>query len=178
MTSVKDKIRQRKRLSADVKVCLRGDLAAEYEQYERQLAELPANTKLGGDPERARIQAEMDRLRTEMAEGTVEFRLEALSDARFQELVDEHPPRRDGDDVNARDAEAGYNRATFFDALIRASTVSVDGDTLDDEDWGILLGEDGISAGQKVALSTEASRINGQGVDVPFSRAGSGESLD
>lgn len=167
---IKGLLKQAKRLTTTVDVCLRGDLAAEYEQLERQLAKLPPNNKLGGDPERQRIAAEMDRVRGEMAAGTVAFRLQALSDAAFQRLVDEHPPRRDGDDVNDRDAHAGYNRATFYDALIRACTIDP---TLDDEDWQLLLGEDGMSPGQKLKLSVEASRVNGQEVDVPFSPAAS-----
>lgn len=172
---IKGIIKQAKRRSATVDVCLRGDLAGEYEKYEADLAKLPPNNKLGGDPERRRILAEMDRLRAEMAEGTVTFRLEALSDPAFQRLVDEHPPRRDGNDVNARDAEAGYNRATFYDALIRACTIEPE---LDAEEWDLLLGEDGMSGGQKLELYGEASRINGQSVDVPFSPAVSNESPD
>lgn len=167
---IKALLKQARRRTATVEVCLRGDLAGEYEQLERDLAKLPKSTKLGGDPERRRITAEMDRLRAEMAEGTVPFRLEALSDAAFQRLVDEHPPRRNGDELDVRDAEGGYNRATFFDGLIRACTVEPE---LDDDDWQLLLGEDGMSGGQKVALWSEASRINGQAVDVPFSPAAS-----
>jgi hypothetical protein len=87
-------------------VCLRGDLAGEYDALEKALAQLPPNNKLGGDPERQRIAAEMDRLRAEMQAGTVPFVLRALGDAAFQELVDAHPPRRDGDDVNVADARS------------------------------------------------------------------------
>jgi len=165
---IKALLKQARRRTARVEVCLRGDLAGEYEQLERDLAKLPPNNRLGGDPERQRITADMERLRTEMAEGTVTFRLEALSDTAFQRLVDEHPPRRDGDEINERDAQSGYNRATFYDALVRACTVEPE---LDDEDWELLLGEDGMSPGQKLNLSLEASRINGESVDVPFSPA-------
>jgi hypothetical protein len=170
---IKAAIKNRKRRTAIVPVCLRGDLAGEYEQLERDLEKLPKGNKLSGDPERQRIAAEMERLRSEMQDGTVPFRLEALADTAFQELVDEHPPRRNGDEVDARDADGGYNRATFFDALIKACTVEPE---LDAEDWDLLLGKDGMSAGQKVSLWSEASRINGQSVDVPFSPAASNAS--
>lgn len=170
---IKTLLKQAKRRTATVEVCLRGDLAGEYEQLERDLEKLPKSNKLGGDPERQRIAAEMERLRAEMQDGTVPFVLQALPDTAFQRLVDEHPPRRNGDEVDARDADGGYNRATFFDALIRACIVEPE---LDDDDWQLLLGEDGMSAGQKVTLWSEASRINGQSVDVPFSPAASNAS--
>jgi hypothetical protein len=168
---IKAILKQAKRRTATVEVCLRGDLAGDYETLERSLAKLPKNNKLGGDPERQWITAEMERLRVEMQDGTVPFVLQALPDAVFQRLVDEHPPRRNGDEIDPRDAEGSYNAATFYDALIRACTIEPE---LDDDDWKLLLGDDGsMSRGQIIALSSEALRINGQAVDVPFSPAAS-----
>jgi hypothetical protein len=155
-------------------VCLRGDLAGEYDDLERQLANLPKNAKLGGDPERQRITAEMERLRTEMQEGTADFKLVALGDTAFQDLVDAHPPRREGDGVNEGDAQAGFDRSTFYRALIEACVVEP---TLDAEDWGLLFDE-GLSRGQASKLRMTALRINGGDVDVPFSPADSSESPD
>jgi hypothetical protein len=174
MTNIKAILKKAKRRQATEQVCLRGDLAGKYEDLEQQLAQLPTNTKLGGDPERQRITAEMDRLRAEMQEGTVPFVLLALPDAEFQELVDAHPPRREGDEVNEGDARSGYNRATFYRALIRACVVEPE---LDAEDWELLFAE-GISAGQRLKLSNTALRISSVPVDVPFSPAGSSESQD
>lgn len=170
---IKALLKQAKRRTATVEVCLRGDLAGEYEQLERDLAKLPPNNRLAGTPERQRITAELERLRGEMADGTVTFRLEALSDAAFQRLVDEHPPRRDGDEVRERDAEHGFNWDTFPGALVRACTVEPD---LDADDWELLLGEDGMSRGQRLELTLEVLRVNGSAVDVPFSPGGSNAS--
>jgi hypothetical protein len=171
MTNIKALIKQAKRRTETVKVCLRGDLADEYDQLSQQLAELPDSNKLGGDPERTRIEAELDRLRTEMTEGTVDFKLQALPDKAFQELVDEHPPRRRGDDPDEMDARMGFNRSTFYPVLIRACTIEPE---LDAEDWNLLLGDDGsLSAGQRVDLNTAALNVNSKPVDVPFSRAAS-----
>lgn len=175
MSDIKDKLKRASRRQVTKDVCLRGDLAGEYERLERQLAALPKNNKLGGDPQRQRIEAEMARVRGEMTADTIPFVLRALSESAFQALVDEHPPRRDGDDVNEGDARVGYNRGTFYGALIRACTVEPE---LDDDDWKLILGPDGMSAGQLVDLSTEASRVNGQAVDVPFSPAGSSVNPD
>lgn len=162
---IKSILKQAQRPSTVVEVCLRGDLAAEYEQLERALAKLPPNNKLGGDPERRRITGEMERLRAEMREGTVPFRVQALSDADFQALLEDHPPRREGDEVNDRDAYAGYNRLTFTRALIRACVVEPE---LDDAEWDLLFST-ALTPGQVLKLGAEASRVNGQDVDVPFS---------
>lgn len=169
---IKGLLKQAKRRQATEDVCLRGDLAGEYEQLVRELAELPANNKLGGDPERQRIADDMERLRAEMAAGTVPFVLRALSDTAFQQLADEHPPRREGDGLNGRDEEMGFNRATFYPALIRACVVEP---VLDEEDWSLLLDnpDTAISAGQMVKLRIAAMQVNGAEVDVPFSPAAS-----
>jgi hypothetical protein len=172
MTSIKEKLKQARRRETTEDVCLRGDLAGEYEQLEKQLAALPPNNKLGGDPQRVRIEAELERVRAEMQDGTVPFTLRALSDSKFQRLIDAHPVRRDGDDVNERDAELGYDRSTFYPALIKASVVEP---TLDAEDWELLFDE-GLSRGQMSRLRDAALVVNGQSVDVPFSRAASSES--
>lgn len=174
MTDIKGLLKQAKRRETTVDVCLRADLASEYEQRERELAKLPRNNRLGGDPERQRITADMERLRADMQEGTVPFVLRALSDTDFQQLLDEHPPRRDGDNVDVRDAQFGYNRATFNRALIRACVVSP---TLDDEDWGLIFGE-ALSPAQISNLAFAASKVNGQDVDIPFSPDDSNESPD
>lgn len=177
MSDVKSLIKKSRRPTATVEVCLRGDLATEYDQLERKLRDLPASNKLGGDPEKPRLQAELDRIRQEMTEGTVPFVLRALSDADFQRLVDEHPPRREGDEINERDANSGFNRATFYPALVRVCTVDPD---LDDEAWSMLLDDPdtALSAGQFAALRIEAMAVNGKEVDIPFSSADSGPNPD
>lgn len=174
MSNFKQKLRQARRREATVDVCLRGDLAGEYEQLEKHLAELPTNTKLGGDPERQRLAAELDRVRAEMQEGTEPFKLRALSENAFQRLIDQHPPRRKGDEVDEVDAAYGYDRSTFPQALIQASTYEPE---LDDEDWALLF-DQALSRGQFATLRTAAQLVNGQQVDVPFSSAASSESQD
>lgn len=174
MIDIKALLKQATRLQTTEAVCLRGDLAGQREQLQRQLGKLPKSDKLGGDPERQRIQAEIDRLTDEMKAGTVDFVLRALSQPQFQQLIDAHPPRRDGDDVNARDAEAGFDRSAFYGPLIRACVVEPG---LDAEDWDLLFGE-GLSPGEFYRLGRAALQVNGQEVDVPFSSDDSSESPD
>jgi hypothetical protein len=167
---VKSILKRRRRRQSEENVCLRGDLAGEYEQLEKRLADLPKNNKLSGDPQRQQILDDMDRIRAEMQRDTVTFVLRALPEAAFQALIDEHPPRRDGDDIDERDARLGFDRSTFYRPLIRACTVEPE---LDDEDWDLLLGGDGLSPGDFHRLSLRALELNGQEVDVPFSPAAS-----
>lgn len=172
MTDIKDRLKRAKRRETTEDVCLRGDLAGQYEALQRKLDQLPPNNKLAGDPERQRIQVEMDRIRVEMAADTIPFVLRALSEPKYQALVDAHPPRRAGDEVDARDAEVGFNRSTFYAALIRASVVEPQ---LDDGDWSLLFGE-GLSPGQFGRLGLRALEVNNKKIDVPFSPAVSNES--
>jgi hypothetical protein len=173
-TDIKQLLKQAKRRQTTERVCLRGDLAGEYEDLEREVAKLPKSNKLGGDPERQRIQAEMDRLREEMQAGTVPFVLQALPEPAFQRLVDEHPPREKDGEADERDVRAGYDRSTFFHALIRASVVDPE---LDADDWSLLF-EEALSPGQFMQLGLAALQINNQEVDVPFSSAASSERPD
>ena len=169
-TDVKALLKLVKRRETTVDMCLRGDLAGEYDALSKQLANLPAGAeRLNGDPERQRLQAELDRIAGEMAEGTVPFVLRALPQAEFQMLIDSHPPRRVGDDVNEADARSGFNRATFYRTLIPASVVEP---ALDAQEWALLF-DVGLSQGQFMKLAAAAMEVNGDPVDVPFSSAAS-----
>lgn len=170
MTDVKTLIKQRRRREATVDVCLRGDLAGQYEALARKLKEAEIGNSLAGNPERHRLRDEMERLREEMVAATVPFRLCAMPAPEFQDLWDAHPPRRKGDEVDPRDEAVGFNRSTLFPPLIRACVVEPQ---LDEEDWEGLLGKDGLSDGQFADLALAALSVNRRPVDVPFSLADS-----
>lgn len=123
-----------------IEVCLHADLAAQYEELDRQRAaaeEAPQDNRLTSKAPARQIAEQMADLRQDMLDSTVTFRLRALSRHRFQALVDRHPPRRGGDGAALPEDSMGINSATFFDDLIRASVVEP---ALDDDDWANLLG--------------------------------------
>jgi hypothetical protein len=173
--SIKERIRQSAPVTKPVTVWLGADmgLVEEYEEIEAELKNLRPNDSLAGDgggPLRDRL-AE---LRQELDQFAVVFRLRGLDDGHYESLLSQHPPRRKDDGVDPRDLRFGWNIATFPAALVRASTVEPE---LDDEDWRLLIGQEGVpgklTAGQLDELAGVAFRLSKHPVDVPFSSAAS-----
>jgi hypothetical protein len=174
-----------------VPICLRGDLVAEVEDFERQLAVVVAGPDdgrmVGTKLSEKRLAEAITALEEQMRESTVVFRLRALTPARWAALTAEHPPRK-GEDGNVDDRDyIGVNKDTFFPELVRQSVVAP---VLDDADWAILFGEvepgpadgedtdsgaggHGLTDGQFDALCGAAWALNKRTVDVPFSLAAS-----
>jgi hypothetical protein len=180
---IKALIRGSKRATKTVPICMRGDLVAEFEALEADLTKVAANvvdSRLNGAKAQGRKLAEqMAVLQEEMRGSTVPFILRALGRSRWAALLAEHPPRMGADGKVLADDTGGFNAATLWTPLIRASVISP---LLDDDDWAVLLmtnedgtdGDDnggGLSNGQFDALGTAAWRLNQSLVDIPFSRA-------
>lgn len=173
--SIKDKLAKARLPQRTVDVCLNGDLVAEFEQAERdlELAEKKPNDSLAGNGT-AELVERIDALEAQMRESIETFTLRALPHRRIPgddrptwfELVQQHPPRREGDEVVEDDKGPGVNTETFYDALIRHCTVSPE---MDNDDWDLLFGA--LSEGQFSELSMAAAVLNRGGVDIPFSRA-------
>lgn len=186
--SIKEMLKAAKLPETTVPLCLRGDLQADFEQAERDLAEAqrrPADS-LAGTGTRA-IAERIEDLREQMQEHTVDFRFRALSRHAWKALRDEHPPRRKEDgSIDERDA-LGTNIDTFFDELIRVSLTEPE---LDEDDWRTLFGDDEEERARREAegepvedgtltdrqwnqLADAAWTLNRGDVKVPFSRAAS-----
>lgn len=175
--SIKDKLAKARLPQRTVDVCLNGDLVADFEQAERDLeaAEQKPVDSLAGNGT-AELVERIEALQEQMRESVETFTLRALPHRRspgddrptWHELVQRHPPRRDGDEVAEDDKGVGFNTSTFYDDLIRLCVVSPE---MDDQDWADLFSA--ISEGQFAELSLAASVLNRGGVDIPFSRAAS-----
>jgi hypothetical protein len=172
----------------EVRLCLRGDLVAEHEAADRALVEAqrsPSTSKEDGGI--GQLVAEVERLQQEMRDSTYPFRLRALG-PRFRLLMAAHPPRRgDDDEPDALDVQAGFNRDTFFEALVKVSTVDPEmgvdvekyfeelsaGGTpvLPDGDWPELFEK--LTDRQWNDLVDTAWALNRDKVSVPFSLAAS-----
>lgn len=151
------------------------DLVREYEQACERLEEgekeqSPADSLAGPaglsvDEERATVA----RLRDELEDYVVEFRLRGLDPKRWERLLAKHPPRKDGEgNVDSRDKH-GWNAETFPAAAVRAATLAPE---LDDDDWLALFGDDenegSLTFGQIDRLAGVAFRLSNGNVDVPF----------
>lgn len=166
---VKALIRSAKLPEKTVPLCLRADLVAEYERTERELgtAQAEGGDSLAGKGAKVRdLDERLAALREEMTGSTLTVTLRALPSAKYRALMDEHPPRLEGDQVDRRDRVFGFNVDTFFDALARACVAAPD---LDAEDWEALAGEDGkLTDAQVGALTDTAWKLNRKDVDLPF----------
>lgn len=154
-------------------LCLRGDLVAQIEDLERQLAEAQQSDRgdslASGGPARA-LAEEIEALREQMRDGTVVFRLRSIGRRAFQALIAAYPPRRD-DDGRPLDGDArlGANAETVWDPVLRASLVEPE---LNPDQLTHILDEV-LSDGQYDRLAALAWAVNRGEVDVPFSSAAS-----
>lgn len=170
MNNFKAMLADAKRPERTVEVCLRGDLAAEHEQLERDL-ELAQKT--AGDSKEGGGLAELidriDTVETQMRDHSYTFRLRALPRHEFRSMVHAHPPReKEGGGRDPEDA-LGVNRETFFPAIIRAAVIDPE---LDEAEWTDLL-DDKLTEYQFQSLAWTAWHLNDSEVSVPFSHAAS-----
>ena len=172
MTGLLDLIREAKRPERTVELCLRGDLVGEFEALERRLKEANArrSESFDGSSGTSEIAGRMELLQAEMRAASATFRLRALGPMRSASLLADHPPRKDGD----RDKRLGYNPDTFYPALIRECTYSiergeetVDPADLGDEGWAQLF--EALSSQQFDRLFGAAWVLDHDDVEVPTS---------
>lgn len=167
-----------------VQVCLRGDLAAAHEAAEKALVDAQAkvsDSKEGNGV--GALIAEVERIQEQMREATYPFVIRALPRVRFRALVKAHPPREVDGELDKNDANVGFNRETFFEALVKVTTVDPDmgvdvegyfnallaggSSTLGDGDWPELF--DKIVDSQYGDLTDAAWFVNRDEVSVPKS---------
>lgn len=174
-----------------VDLCLRADLVAEHERLDAELEERleQPNQKLGGDPRRAELAAQIVALEAEMAESTIKFRLRAMPPRRWREMVAAHPARLDEEGNRIPVDFRGINSDTFYGPMIRASVIKPE---LTEEQLTHLLGhttpeaealeaagkgdqvEEGLlTSRQYDRLLSAAWDLNRDDVVVPFSSAAS-----
>ncbi|GAA3416226.1 hypothetical protein [Streptosporangium vulgare] len=166
-SAIADIIGQVKRPEKTVPICLAGDLQAEFEDLERDLAiarDKPAEGTLAGgsNPIATTIAQQIVELRERMREHTTVFRFRGLPRKAWSDLVAECPP---GDDAKEG---ADVDWETFGVALVAACVVEP---TMTVEDAGQLA--EVLTQAQWDSLFAAAYSVNKRDVDVPFSYAAS-----
>jgi hypothetical protein len=161
-------IRDAKLPEKTVPICLRPDLAMQYEELADSLVEAKkvGAGSLAGNPEVPALSAQMETLKEQMKDSTAVFTLRALPRSRFRNLANEHPPRKDAEG-NILDVDrAGVSDATFPEALVRECLVAPE---LNEELWTMLTEK--LTDRQFQELVDAAWSLNRSEIDVPFSPA-------
>ncbi|HEY5834978.1 hypothetical protein [Streptomyces sp.] len=153
-------LKQAKPRETTVPVYMAGDLVAEIERLERQLAEAgagawKADSLADTNPTRA-IAEKIEAVREKLKKSEVEFRFRALPDDQWSDLLAAHPPK---------DSEQHlFNPDTFPRALIAACAVDP---IMEVEQVDRLFGV--LNQAQRNALFDGAYGVNTEGTSVPFS---------
>lgn len=165
MNSILEVIREAKRPERTATVCLRGDLVSEHEDLEKHLVKTRAE---GGETDP--IVGRIAELQQAMQNAMVTFRFRAIGSMGSLDLAAGHPARPDDDD----DKRLGYNRSTYYPAVIRACCYAIERDEetlspdeVTDEDWTALL--DALSSTQFDKVFGAAWLCDHEDVEVPTS---------
>jgi hypothetical protein len=180
-----EKLAAAERVQDAMTIYLPGPLRAEWnrvkEDYDRARA---ASTQAGaqmlnGDPEVKKLAARLAELEEQMQDNAIDVTVQALRRRRtpatpkdeltWNELCEQHPPRKGKDNKPLPEDSLGVNIETFPEALIRASTTGPD---LAADEWDSLLYEY-MTEQQYDGLFAVCWRLNKSAVDVPFSFAAS-----
>lgn len=168
--SAKQKLAAAQLPERTVSICLRADLADDFEALETRLADVQAKARqdprLNSGGEARQIAEEMEALREEMRDSSIDVKLRALPRKAWAALGKKHPPRSGNED----DTVAGYNMDTFFDAAVRACWVEpADFEPADITD----LLDNRTTAAQYNELVNTVLALNIRKVSVPFSQRAS-----
>ncbi|MFB4280851.1 hypothetical protein ACBJ59_36565 [Nonomuraea sp. MTCD27] len=166
MSSAADIKAKLRRPERTVTLCLVGDLQAQYEQLERDLARArdkasEGTLASGANADATRIAREIQALQEEMREHTETFRFRGLARRAYRDLIAAHPPT---DEQVEKNPEVDVNWDTFGVSLITACCISHD---LNEDEVGELVDE--LTAAQYGSIFTAAQAVNVIELDVPNS---------
>jgi hypothetical protein len=166
--AIADIIGRVKRPEKTVPICLAGDLQAEFEDLERDLAiarDQPADGTLAGgaNPMATQIAQQIMELRERMREHTRVFRFQGRPRKEYSDIVASCPP---SDEDRENGAEVDWE--TFSVALVSACAVEPKMSVVEAEQLADVL-----TQAQWDSLVSAAFSVNKRDVDVPFSFAAS-----
>ncbi|MFI6594999.1 hypothetical protein ACIBHX_02055 [Nonomuraea sp. NPDC050536] len=165
MSAVDDLKAKVRRPEKTVSLCLAGDLQAEFEDLERELAaardQPSSGTLAGGSAEAAEIARRIQALQAEMREHSEVFKFRGLTRREHSDLVARHPPT---EEQLEQSPNVDVNWETYGVALIAACCVS---HPMTEAEAGELV--DILTTAQYSALYQAASAVNILGLDIPNS---------
>lgn len=162
MPDISEIIKRAKPRETTVTLYLAGDEQAEVERLERQLTDLgswKADSLAATNPATA-ISKKIAAARERIAASAVEFRMRALGDKAWSDLVAAHP---------SQDKNQDWDPVTFPRALVSACCTEP---AMTAEQASQLF--EVLNAGQRRELEQAAFDVNAEATSVPFSVSASG----
>lgn len=163
MADIAEILKQAKRREKSVYLCLAGEDIAELDRLERKLAEMgkawQADSLAASDP-REKLAKQVGALRKKIRAAEAEFRLRALGDREWSDLIAAHP---------SPDADKMWDPETFGPALI--SACAVDPAMTPDQVRELF---EVCNGAQRDDLWRGAYEVNTEATSIPFSLADSG----
>jgi hypothetical protein len=158
MPDISDILNRAKPRETTLPIYLDGSAASEVEQLERQLAGLAdtwaPDSLAATDPSKDLAQ-QIQAARTRMQESAVEFRLRALGDKVWSDLLAAHP---------AKNADELWDPTTFPKALVAACCLDP---VMTESEVGQLY--EVLNEGQRGELFRAAYSVNTEATSIPFS---------
>lgn len=163
-SSIEDVLAQARPKATTVRVCLRGDLLAEHDRLEAELAEVRRQDALSNRPSTAaEVAGRIEALQAQIEASSVQFTFHAVGQKRWTDLLVEHPPSEED-----REEGAAFDRRTFPVAALAASCVEP---AMTQEQAARLY--EVCNFGQWEQLWGACIAANVEGTSVPFSFAAS-----
>ena len=164
MPDITEILKRATRRQKSVFLCLAGDLVAELERAERQLAEAGGDAwqpdSLAAEDPRVALAKKVAAARDKVRKSYTEFKFQSLGDKEFSDLVAAHPSQEKGQ---------AWDPATFPKALVSACSV----DPVMTPDQVTELFEI-LNDGQRAELCHGAYDVNAEAPGIPFSLGASG----
>ena len=156
MPDIKDILAKAKPREHTIRLCLAGDVAAEVERLEAELAAMQSWVQQSiADAHPGIALAEKIAAARERMQGSeVEFTFRALGAKAWSDLVAQHPSEKEGE---------SWDDESLAPALIAASAINP---AMTPDDVGELFEQ--LNAGQRQQLIDAAWTVNGEATAVPF----------
>lgn len=163
MPDINEILKRAKPREKTVPICLAGDELAEIERLEQELANLPASWRADSlaakDPGEA-IRKKIETVKARMRKAEVPFRLRALGDKAWSDLVAAHP---------SKNKHEAWDPETFPKALLAVCCVDP---VMTADQVGELF--EVLNMGQREELCQAAYDVNAEATSIPFSLSASG----
>jgi hypothetical protein len=156
MPDIKDILAKARPREHTIRICLAGDVAAEVERLEAELAATQSwvQQSIAEAHPGIEIAEEIAAARERMREAEVAFTFRALGAKAWSDLVAQHPSEKE---------EEAWDDESLAPALVAASAVDP---VMTPEDVAALFEQ--INMGQRQELIQAAWTVNGEATSVPF----------